>query len=496
MDDPYQSSEPDHKAFLGEDDVPDFDPYREDLPPELSFLSGGDFAASEDPKDQFITGTAKGEMRTTADLARFLPPEDLAALNNISHPVKEEFLNPFLNANLSSRNLELIYRQWQEQEPNADLRKLAFVIATAAISSNSTLHCLAPILSKEDWAVEGIKAGFWKRGFTGLKGRDDYLQMSKEMGLDLIQFPSLVNIPSISVQIMGIGMFQTGFTSGRTLGDYFGRGKENWEGASEILGRKDGGTMGLLAQEILADIKAFLWSEEKGQGMEMTDYLILNGKSSAFSSTRTADAVRILRSLNYLPREAPVPIDDDEAKTISFRYKREAYSLLNLEEIGSFPSEALLKFQSETNKKYPFSEKIPETGKLDSLTYKILMCGGHQILCGDPILIHGFDTKLAPTNPFVRAFRDYREGDLGLVQLARLLLQYFPMDQPTQMLSYINQLTPKEAQRLSFELSRQSSQFKLALIDPVIREVMKENLIIADKNDWQIEIDRIQDISL
>ena len=74
MHDPYESSEPDHKAFLGEDDMPDFNPLQDDLPPELSFLSGGELSASEDPKDQFITGTAKGEMRTTADLARFLPP--------------------------------------------------------------------------------------------------------------------------------------------------------------------------------------------------------------------------------------------------------------------------------------------------------------------------------------------------------------------------------------------------------------------------------------
>ncbi len=493
MHDPYDSSEPDHKAFLGEDDVPDFDLYQDDLPPELSFLSGGDFADSENPKDQFITGTARGEMRTTADLARFLPPEDLANLNSISHPVKENFLDPYLNSNLASHNLELIYRQWQEQEPNADLRKLAFVIAAAANSTSSTLQCMVPDLSKEDWKRENEQAGFWKRGFTALEGKDDYQQMSKEMGLDLIRYPSLVNVPAISALIMGIGMFQTGFTSGKTLSDYFGRGVENWEGASEILGRKDGGKMGQLAQEIMADIKVFLWSEEKSAGMEMTDYLIRKGSSAAFAQARRADTVRMLKALNFLPMKIPDPADEEDAKTTQYRYNREKGCLGTLEEINEFPTDALKKFQAEANRKFRFSTPLPENGELDETTFSILMSGGHQILSGNPTIVHGFDQRLTPVNPIVKAFRDNREGNFGLVQLSRFFLQYLPLEQAQQVITYIDQLTPQEAQRLSFEIIRQATPIQMAMLTGEVLEILRENLLSSAKEEWQPQIDRIKE---
>ena len=349
-------------------------------------------------------------------------------------------------------------------------------------------------MTKEDWEQEHIQAGFWKRGFTALEGRDDYQQMSKEMGLDLIQFPSLVNVPAISALILGIGMFQTGFTSGKTLGDYFKRGEENWEGASEILGKKDGGDMGRLAQEVMADIQKFLWSEEKKGGMEMTDFLIQKGSSNAFAKVRLADSIRMLKALRYLPFEIPESEDEDEVKTIEYRYGREKGSLGTLDEIRELPSSVLLKFQSDTNQKYPLPSPLPQTGELDNNTFQVLISGGHQFLSGTPIIAHGFDQKILPINPIVKAFRDNREGNLGLVQLGRLLLQYLPLDQSDQILTYVDQLPPMEAQRLSYEMTRQASAHQLAMIAPEILTVVKQNLLISAKADWQPQIDRIQEI--
>ena len=498
MNDPYDASEPDHKAFLGEDDVPDLDLFKEDLPLELSFLSGGDLIDSEDPKDQFITGTAKGEMRTTADLARFLPPEDLAALNAISHPVKEEFLDPYLNANLALPNLDLIYQQWMEQEPNADLRKLAFVIAATSDLTNTTFHCLAPSLEKADWEQEDIKAGYWKRGFIGLTGQEDYQRMSEEMGLDFLTFPALANIPSIAVQIIGIGMFQTGFTSGRTLDDYFGSGIEQWERASEILGRKDEGALGRLAQEIFADIKAFLWSDEKKQGMRMTQYLIQNGNSGAFAGARQADAIRILRVLGHLPHEVPTPSlneegepNQEELKSMHFRYEVEKAVFGTQIGLSDTFEDGLKVFSKHINQQYPLPEPLLESGDLNRSAFHILTLGGHQVRTGEPTVHYGFSQKLQPVNPFAKAFRDHREGNLGIVQLARLLLQYLPIEQTEQLMEYFHRMTPQESQRLSYELSRQANAEQLSLIEGQLLKHMKDLILTSGKEKWLSEIERL-----
>ncbi len=492
MNDPFESSEPDHKAFLGEDDVPDFDLYRDEILPELPLLPGDEFSVSESPRDQFITGTARGEMRTTADLARFLPAEDLATLKSVSHPVKDVFLDPYLNSNIAHRNLELIYRQWQDQEPNADLRKLAFMIAAISIATAQTFQCIAPDLGKEDWNHENVQAGFWKRGFTSLEGKDDYLQMSREIGLDLIRFPSLVNVPTIAAHIMGIGMFQTGFTPGKTLSDYFNRKVENWEGASEILGRKDGGKTGLLAQEVMADIRVFLWSKEKNEGMKMTDYLIHKGRSQAFAKVQCACAVRMLKVLGFLPMNIPRPEDENETEPVKFRYENEKGGFGTPSEMTKFPADASLhKFQLHANKRFRLAPLLPEKGELDPATFRILMSGGHQVLSGNITIHCGFDQKLPPVNPVKKAFRDNREGNLGLVQLSRLLLQYLPLEQPMKVISYISQLTAGEAHRFSFEIIRQSTSSQMGMIENEVLEALRDNLLNAAIEEWKPQIDRI-----
>jgi|GEM_PF-4623016 len=486
MENPLE--QPDHKAFLDENDVPDFSPFQEELPHELSFLEGGDLLESENPKDQFITGTAKGEMKTTADLARFLPPEDLLALTSISHPVRDEYLDPLLNANLASGNLKLIYREWQAQEPNADLRKLAFLIAAVATTTQSTFQCAVPNLGpKKEWSQENHLAGHWDRGFVQLNRSETYQQISAEMGLDLIKFPSLSNLPTVATQIMGIGMFQTGFTSGRTLGDFFSKGKENWLAASEILDRKDG-AMGALAQRIYGDIQSYVWSTEKSEGMEMVDYLLLKGTAQTFEKARLADAVRILHGLGHLQFSAP-EIAEGEEDEVLIRYAHEKAAYGTHIELDTLSETALRAFQES----YTLSE-LPKDGKLDTSTYQALIAGGHQIIVGNRLIQQGFENLIEPIDPFAKAFRDYREGDFGLAQLSRRLLDCFPAQDPDKVNTYFEQLPPLEYQRLAYDLTRKGEDHQLRQINLEVVSFLSNALASSGKPEWDNALQRLRNL--
>lgn len=486
MENPLE--QPDHKAFLGEDDVPDFSPFQEDLPHELSFLAGGDLLESDNPKDKFITGTAKGEMQTTADLARFLPPEDLLILTSISHPVRDGYLDPISNANLSSGNLKLIYREWQEQEPNADLRKLAFLIAAVATTTQSTFQCSTPDLGpRKEWKKDNHLAGHWDRGFVQLNRSETYQQISAELGLDFLKYPSLANLPTVATHIMGIGMFQTGFTSGRTLGDFFGKGKENWLAASEILDRKDG-TMGALAQRIYGDIQSFIWSKEKSSGMEMVDYLLLKGTSQTFENARKADAIRILHGLGYLQFSAP-KIKEGEVDEILIRYAAEKAAYGSHAELEVLPIEAIMAFQKDYT-----LEALPQDGQLDDATYQALMAGGHQIKAGDQLIQQGFENLIETQEPFAKAFRDYREGDMGLAQLSRLLLAYFPAPDSEQLLAYFEQIPPLEFQRLAYDLTRKAEDHQLRKINLEIVSALSNALAASGKPEWESALKRLENL--
>ena len=94
--------------FLPEEEFPDLLSDTAMAPPDFDVTADAPAAtpgSSQPERDPFITGTARRELETTADFARFLPQDAMAEIAQVSHPVKDDYLDPYLNANLACTNL-------------------------------------------------------------------------------------------------------------------------------------------------------------------------------------------------------------------------------------------------------------------------------------------------------------------------------------------------------------------------------------------------------
>lgn len=76
------------------------------------------------------------------------------------------------------------------------------------------------------------------RGYIMITGRDNYVQFSPIVGIDLIKQPDAARIPSVALKIMHHGMVQGLFT-GKRLGHFITPQKINYPQARRIVNRMD-----------------------------------------------------------------------------------------------------------------------------------------------------------------------------------------------------------------------------------------------------------------
>lgn len=141
---------------------------------------------------------------------------------------------------------EAILNEW-EASGLIDLRWLAYILATSWHETAATMQAIEEYgkgkgryYGKPDPRTGHI---YYGRGYVQLTHYDNYLKMGKILGYDLVNHPALALDTTVAVKIMFEGMtngksFAGDFT-GKHLGNYFNKTKEDWEGARMIINGKD-----------------------------------------------------------------------------------------------------------------------------------------------------------------------------------------------------------------------------------------------------------------
>lgn len=126
-------------------------------------------------------------------------------------------------------SLGAIAAAW-EQYGDGDLRKLAYILATAhhetgAFKWMREIWGPTAAQKKYEWRKDlgNVQAGdgkrFMGRGFVQLTGRRNYADWTRRLGLDLIKEPDLVTTPAVAARVLVQGCMLGTFT-GKKLGDY------------------------------------------------------------------------------------------------------------------------------------------------------------------------------------------------------------------------------------------------------------------------------------
>lgn len=153
---------------------------------------------------------------------------------------------------------EAILNAW-EVSGLTDLRWLAYMFSTAYHETAATMQPIQEYGNKEYfvrryWMNKKIRTAlgnlspqdainFSGKGLVQLTGRYNFKKMSKLLGIDLVNNPDLALQMDVSVKIMFEGMttgksFAGDFT-GKHLGNYFNKTKEDWINARRIINGLD-----------------------------------------------------------------------------------------------------------------------------------------------------------------------------------------------------------------------------------------------------------------
>lgn len=153
-------------------------------------------------------------------------------------------LNPFRGLlNQSQVNgLTAILNEWEQKYASKDDRWLAYMLATVHHETDKTMKPIREYgkgagrpYSKADPVTGQV---YYGRGFVQLTWKDNYQKMGTVVGADLVDNPDLALDPAIASEIMFYGMINGSFT-GKHLGDYFSKDKEDWVNARRIINGLD-----------------------------------------------------------------------------------------------------------------------------------------------------------------------------------------------------------------------------------------------------------------
>lgn len=135
-----------------------------------------------------------------------------------------------------------------------DLRKLAYILATAYHETAKTMQPIAEYgkgknydygkklkMSRKPYTTPNQL--YYGRGFVQLTWYENYANMGKLLGVDLLNNPDLAMNMEIAIKIMFEGMLRAksrfGDFTGKSLEDYFNASKTDWVNARRIINGMD-----------------------------------------------------------------------------------------------------------------------------------------------------------------------------------------------------------------------------------------------------------------
>jgi putative chitinase len=150
---------------------------------------------------------------------------------------------------LQVEGLTAIIDRWELHESAGDIRKLAYMLATAHHETGKTMQ---PI---DEWGKgKGLPYGqkirmdrkpyttpdklYYGRGFVQLTWYDNYDKAGRKLGLDLLNNPDQAKALWVASDIMYLGMTEGWFT-GKKLSDYITPSKCDFVNARRIINGTD-----------------------------------------------------------------------------------------------------------------------------------------------------------------------------------------------------------------------------------------------------------------
>jgi hypothetical protein len=137
--------------------------------------------------------------------------------------------------------IDTILNEW-EAEKLTDLRYLAYMLAT---TYHETGHTMQPVAEYgkgkgHAYGVPDPDTGktYYGRGFVQLTWKNNYLNMGKVTGEDLVNNPDRAMDMKVATKILFYGMLHGSFT-GKKLADYFNDLTTDWLKARKIINGLD-----------------------------------------------------------------------------------------------------------------------------------------------------------------------------------------------------------------------------------------------------------------
>jgi len=152
------------------------------------------------------------------------------------------------------KGMNLILDFWEDHYSDGDLRKLAYILATAFHETGGLMCPVREGFAKSDAQARKILANrkyakpidgvaYYGRGLVQLTWIENYARMGDILGIPLEDKPDLALDPEISVHILFEGMYRgtsnKGDFTGKSLEMYFNAGTDDPEGARAIINGKD-----------------------------------------------------------------------------------------------------------------------------------------------------------------------------------------------------------------------------------------------------------------
>jgi len=158
--------------------------------------------------------------------------------------------------------LQGILAAWEEQGWPADLRFVAYTMATAW--HEARLNAGIREIGKGAGYSYGKPAGpygliYYGRGPSQLTWYDNYVKFGRLLSLDLARNPDLALVPEIGAAILIIGSRDGLFRAGKTLAKFFNERTDNPVGARDIINgdvTKNGGRIAGYHNTFLACLNA------------------------------------------------------------------------------------------------------------------------------------------------------------------------------------------------------------------------------------------------
>jgi putative chitinase len=136
----------------------------------------------------------------------------------------------------------VILQAWDDFEPTADPRFVAYSFATAFWETDRTMQPIAEIgrgAGKPYGRPDGqFGQVYFGRGFVQLTWLANYVNAAKYVGGDLVAHPDNALKPDIAAKILVWGMTKGWFT-GRRLANYFDGTRSDWTDARRIINGVD-----------------------------------------------------------------------------------------------------------------------------------------------------------------------------------------------------------------------------------------------------------------